>query len=55
MTELNLIIDALQCWNADRLSRDQIIEVLAILAKSPRGRRVIEQIRELFNQALEQT
>lgn len=54
ISEANLIIDALQCWNQERLSRQQLLEVLAIIAKSPTGRSIIEQIQELLSQALEQ-
>lgn len=54
MSEANLIIDALQCWNNERLSREQLLEVLLIIAKSPNGKRIIEQIQELLWQVLEQ-
>ncbi|NBD34326.1 MAG: hypothetical protein GVY17_15490 [Cyanobacteria bacterium] len=55
MPEIKLIIDMLQCWHQERLSRDQLMEILVIIAKSPRGRRTIKQIRELLTQALEQS
>jgi len=55
MSEANLILDALQCWTQERLSREQLLDVLVIIAKSSKGRRIIEQIRELLWQALEQS
>lgn len=52
MCEMSLILDVLQCWYDKRLSRDQSLEVLVTIAKSARGRRMIEQVRELLGQAL---
>jgi len=55
MCEMSLILDVLQCWYDDRLSRDQSLEVLVTIARSARGRRMIEQVRELLGQALADT
>ncbi|NBD17162.1 MAG: hypothetical protein GVY04_13775 [Cyanobacteria bacterium] len=54
MDEMSLILDVLQCWYQQRLSRDQSLEVLVTIARSPRGRSMIEQVRELLGQALEE-
>jgi len=54
MNEMSLILDVLQCWYQQRLSRDQSLEVLVTIARSPRGRSMIEQVRELLGQALEE-
>lgn len=55
ISESNLIIDALQCWNQDRLSQENLLEVLTILTKSPRGRTKMQQMEELLSQALQQS
>ncbi len=53
MSEMTLILDVLQCWYQERISTDQSLEVLVTIARSSRGRRMIEQLRELLRQALE--
>ncbi|NBD32504.1 MAG: hypothetical protein GVY17_05935 [Cyanobacteria bacterium] len=55
MCEMTLIIDVLHCWHQERISREQSLEVLSIIGKSTRGRRTIEQLRELLREALEAT
>jgi hypothetical protein len=53
MDEMTLILDVLQGWYQQRLSQEQSLEVLGTIARSVRGRSMIEQVRELLRQALE--
>ncbi len=55
MNEITLILDVLQFWSQQQISRDQALEILVTTARSDRGRRLLEQVHTLLQDALEAT
>jgi len=55
MNEITLMIDVLQFWSQQQISRDQALEILVTTARSDRGRRLLEQVHTLLQDALEAT
>lgn len=55
MNEITLMLDVLQFWSQQQISRDQALEILVTTARSDRGRRLLEQVHTLLQDALEAT
>jgi hypothetical protein len=55
MNEITLMIDVLQFWSQQQIPRDQALEILVTTARSDRGRRLLEQVHTLLQDALEAT